>query len=394
MSHTSTVSSVRAASTAATSAMASALTGSAASRARACSPSLGGAHGARLGQPVAQAAQRVAEPPGDGRVGRPLRRIDERRRVERDQPGWARHRPVAGVHAVEVAADGQQHVGPPDQLRHLGLVRRQPDRERVRGGRHAATAEARHHRRAQVLGQHRDRRLGVHRAAARPDDHPGVGEHGGGRVEIRLRGQRLEPGARRQRRDGLVAEHVGGDVHVDRPARVPHRRGDGFVQHACDLGGRAGREHRLGQRPEQARLVARLVQHTAEPARAAQRLWDLRRHEQHRRAGGRGLAERGQRVGRARPGGDDGGAEAPGGAGPAVGGVDGGLLVPDDQRRPLGHLPEREVVHPREPEDGGGAVHRDGVDDRPRNAPHAPSLTPPAAPVPRDGLAARGTITG
>jgi hypothetical protein len=191
-----------------------------------------------------------------------------------------------------------------------------------------------------------------------------------------------------------VPEHVGGDVHVDRPARVPHRRGDGFVQHAGDLGGRAGREHRLGQRPEQARLVARLVQHTAEPARAAQRLWDLRRHEQHRRAGGRGLAERGQRVGRARPGGDDGGAEAPGGAGPAVGGVDGGLLVPDDQRRPLGHLPEREVVHPREPEDGGGAVHRDGVDDRPRNAPHAPSLTPPAAPVPRDGLAARGTITG
>src|SRR6185295_10643824 len=51
-------------------------------------------------------------------------------------------------------------------------------------------------------------------------------------------------------------------------------------------------------------------------------------------------------------------------------------------RRPLGHLPEREVVHPREPEDGGGAVHRDGVDDRPCNAPHAPSLTPPAAPVP------------
>jgi hypothetical protein len=104
-----------------------------------------------------------------------------------------------------------------------------------------------------------------------------------------------------KRRDGLVPEHVGGDVHVDRPARVPHGRGDGLVQHAGDLGGRARREHRLGQRPEHGRLVARLVQHAAEPARAAQGLRDLRGHQQHRRErAAAGLAERGQRVG-ARP---------------------------------------------------------------------------------------------
>ena len=394
MSHTSTVSSVRAASTAATSAMASALTGSAAIRSRACSPSLGGAHGARLGSrsrrprsaspsrpaTVASAAHSGGSTSGAGssvtsRGGRGI--VQLRVFMPSRSPPTASS---TSARPISSATSGSCGGSPTASGCAVGGTPRPPKLATTGAPRcSASTATDGSASTAPPPAQMTTRASASTAAAASRSASVGSGSN---------------QGARRQRRDGLVAEHVGGDVHVDGPARVPHRRGDGFVQHAGDLGGRARREHRLGQRPEQARLVARLVQHTAEPARAAQRLWDLRRHEQHRRAGGRGLAERGQRVGRARPGGDDGGAEAPGGAGPAVGGVDGGLLVPDDQRRPLGHLPEREVVHPREPEDGGGAVHRDGVDDRPRNAPHAPSLTPPAAPAPRDGLAARGTITG
>ena len=74
----------------------------------------------------------VTEPPGDGDVGRPLRRVAGRERIHRHQEGRSRHRPVAGVHPVQVAADGQQDVRLGDQRGHLGFVRRQPDRARVR----------------------------------------------------------------------------------------------------------------------------------------------------------------------------------------------------------------------------------------------------------------------
>ena len=129
------------------------------------------------------------------------------------------------------------------------------------------------------------------------------------------------------------------------------------MQFGTDLVGGAHGEATLGHRREHRLLIRRLVQHPAHDARPPERRRDVRGDHEHRRAGSLRLPDRAQRVGRTRPGGHQRDAELPGRARVPVGGIPGRLLVPHTDQPDPGpgkRFPQRQVVHPGQPENDLG----------------------------------------
>jgi hypothetical protein len=119
------------------------------------------------------------------------------------------------------------------------------------------------------------------------------------------------------------------------------------------------------------------VQHAAVRARLPQGRRDVGRDDEDRRPRRPRLADRAERVRRARARGGDGDAEAPGGAGVAVGRVGGRLLVPDADEpdgRVAQRLPQRQVVHARQTEADLDAAGLQQLDDAMRAACHGAHL--------------------
>jgi hypothetical protein len=261
---------------------------------------------------------------------------------------------VLGLDAVEVRADRDHHVGGVPQPSGGLDVRRHPQQARVPRRHHARAAVGVQHRGAEPLGQPRHPGARAACAAAHPQQRAlGAGQRRRRRVQRRAAAQ---PG--RLRRDELGGrrrgtQQVGGDLEVDRPHRRLERGGDRRCGRGRDVRGRAGHVRRLHHRREHRRLVGRLVQDAAVGAGAPQRGRDVGRDDEHRRARRPRLADRRQRVGRARPRGGQRDAEPPAGARVAVGRVRRRLLVAyadEPDRRCAQRLPQRQVVDARQAE--------------------------------------------
>ena len=194
------------------------------------------------------------------------------------------------------------------------------------------------------------------RAATGPDERPPSPlEQLGSAVELSMRLRPAAPnpqGGLTPLRVCLGAQQVRRDLHVDRS----RGRLQGGAGRACnrgaDLVGRVHPDRLLHDRHEHGRLVGGLVQHASPDARAARRRGDVGGDHQDRLARRPRLAHRGERVGRARPGGRQRDPQAPAGACVTVGGVGGRLLVShahEPDRRAVQLAPQRQVVHSGEP---------------------------------------------
>ena len=287
----------------------------------------------------------------DAHVDAVVRRLLE---PDRDQRLRLRLHEVLGLDAVQVRADRQHDVGlvpqPPGGLD----VGRQPDQARMPRRQHARRAIGRQDRSAEPLREpshgappHRARRRQPTTAAAEA------------RVELRHRGRyrltRCPPFAGARSVRGSLGARAGRSRPPDRPAasaqraqtppprRPPRRR----AERPAPRGWTSTTGANIAAWPSVSCSTPRYS-----PG-AAQRRRDVGRDHEDRRPRRPRLADRPERVRRARPGGRQRDAEPPRRARVSVGGVGGGLLVADadepDRRLPQ-RLPQRQVVHPGQAE--------------------------------------------
>ena len=167
------------------------------------------------------------------------------------------------------------------------------------------------------------------------------------------RGQPGGSGGRGLRVGCLRCQQVGGHLEVDGPRGRCHRRPRRFGHERAQR--RRGRcaEGALHHRLEHRGLVGRLVQRAPPDPGATHRGGHVGGDHQHRRARCPRLADRPQRVGRARAGGRERHAELSARPRVTVGRVGGGLLVANPHqadRRIAERPPQRQVVHARQAE--------------------------------------------
>ena len=282
----------------------------------------------------------------DAVVGRPLE-------PDRDQRLRLWLGEVLGLDAVEVRADRQHDVGLVPQAAGGLDVRREPDQARVVAPEQAGRAVGGQHGRAEPRRERAHGLTRITRATTRPDQRRcRVVEQRGDDGQVRRRLEHRRP-------RGPVLRHLGRTAGRWRspgtpgawarsrrrgPRRVPPRpRSPRSAPDAPDFTTGAN----IADWPS---VSCRIPRYSPAPAQGRR---DVGGDDQDRRARRPRLADRAERVGRARPGGRQRDAELAGGARVAVGGVGRGLLVADADQPDRGfaqRCPEREVVHAWKPE--------------------------------------------
>ena len=166
----------------------------------------------------------------------------------------------------------------------------------------------------------------------------------------------------------MRAQHVGGDLQVDRPglAQVAHGARHRLVELAQDL---FRHPSRAGEARHRAQDID--VRDVLERSHVGLRPRGAAADQQHRRPGERGVGHAGDGVGHARPGGRQGDAELSGQLGMRVRHVDGGTLVAhvdDADALARGMVPDRLDVAALQAEDAVDASrHQEPARSRPHS---------------------------